>query len=541
MRLQPVTQREHPFPSGRLLVSTTDLKGRILHANAVFVATSGYALNELLGQPHNILRHPDVPEEAFRDMWATIQAGHPWSGVVKNRRKNGDHYWVLANVTPLLDDGRPVAYLSVRSEPTRAQIEAAEQLFSMMRVEAGSGRLRHRLQGGELLRPGWAGAWASLARHRPWLGEALVYLGMGLLGALACAQAGPGAALGAALVAGCGVAAWRHARQRAALARVETYANALAAGDLAAVLVRSGQPGLRGLEASLAQVGVNLRAMVTDTREEIERIRRGSDEIARGNHDLAGRTEAQAANLQQTVASMEQIAATVRHTSSGTQAANGVVGELHEVSRRSAEVVHSVTDTMGGIAASSHRIGEIVQLIDSIAFQTNLLALNAAVEAARAGEHGKGFAVVAGEVRALAQRSSRAAREIKSLIDESTQRVQAGGAQTRAARDSIDATLSKVRDFTTLITDIDAAAATQLRGVAEVHGAIRQLDDITQQNATMVEQLARSASEMLDETAQVTDALRVFRLTAQETRAASDAVALRRAAKVAAGHSKAVP
>ncbi|MBY0368036.1 MAG: PAS domain-containing protein, partial [Burkholderiaceae bacterium] len=182
MRLQPVTQREHPFPSGRLLVSTTDLKGRILHANAVFVATSGYALNELLGQPHNILRHPDVPEEAFRDMWATIQAGHPWSGVVKNRRKNGDHYWVLANVTPLLDDGRPVAYLSVRSEPTRAQIEAAEQLFSKMRVEAGSGRLRHRLQGGELLRPGWAGTWASLARHRPWLGEALVYLGMGLLG-----------------------------------------------------------------------------------------------------------------------------------------------------------------------------------------------------------------------------------------------------------------------------------------------------------------------------------------------------------------------
>lgn len=242
---------------------------------------------------------------------------------------------------------------------------------------------------------------------------------------------------------------------------------------------------------------------------------------------------AQAASLEQTVASMEQIAATVRDTSNGTQAANGVVGELHEVSRHSAEAVHSVTDTMGGIAGSSSRIGEIVQLIDSIAFQTNLLALNAAVEAARAGEHGKGFAVVAGEVRALAQRSSLAAREIKSLIDDSTQRVQAGEAQTRTARESIDATLSKVRAFTGLIGDIDNAAAAQMRGVVEVHGAMRQLDGITHQNAAMVEQLARAAAQMLNDTAQVVAALRVFRLAANETRSLPDAVDLRRVAKQA--------
>jgi aerotaxis receptor len=169
MRLQAVTQREHPFPAGRTLVSTTDLKGRILHANAVFVELSGYALNELLGQPHNILRHPDVPAEAFRDMWATIQAGRPWSGVVKNRRKNGDHYWVVAHVTPLLDDGRPVAYLSVRSQPTRAQIDAAEGLFALMRQEQAAGRPRHRLQGGELIRPGLGAGLSRLGRRHPWL------------------------------------------------------------------------------------------------------------------------------------------------------------------------------------------------------------------------------------------------------------------------------------------------------------------------------------------------------------------------------------
>lgn len=533
MRLQSATQREFPFPAGQLLVSTTDLKGRILHANAVFVATSGYTLDELLGQPHNILRHPDVPEEAFRDMWATIQAGQPWSGLVKNRRKDGDHYWVLANVTPLLDGGRPVAYLSVRSQPTRAQVDATEALFARMREDACAGRLRHRLRAGEIVTTGWAGAWAGLRRRAPWLGEASAHVAVAMLGTLAYAAAGPWVAAGTALAAGGALAAWRDGGRRTGLRKVEAYANALAAGDLAATLERSGRPQLRGLEASLAQVGVNLRAMVTDTRQEIDRIRSVGNEIADGNRDLAERTVAQAASLEQTVASMEQIAATVRDTSNGTQAANGVVGELHEVSRHSAEAVHSVTDTMGGIAGSSSRIGEIVQLIDSIAFQTNLLALNAAVEAARAGEHGKGFAVVAGEVRALAQRSSLAAREIKSLIDDSTQRVQAGEAQTRTARESIDATLSKVRAFTGLIGDIDNAAAAQMRGVVEVHGAMRQLDGITHQNAAMVEQLARAAAQMLNDTAQVVAALRVFRLAANETRSLPDAVDLRRVAKQA--------
>ncbi|MFN3302098.1 MAG: methyl-accepting chemotaxis protein [Roseateles sp.] len=533
MRLQAVTRREHPFPTGQTLVSTTDLKGRILHANAVFVETSGYALNELLGQPHNLLRHPDVPQEAFRDMWATIQSGRPWSGVVKNRRKNGDHYWVLANVTPLLDGDRPVGYLSVRSEPTRAQIEAAEQLFAVMCEEQARGRLRHRLEGGELLRPGLAGALQRLRRRLPWLGDSVAPLLVAAATALALAQVGPWTA-GLVAVAGAAAGALlQHRRCRAALAEAQRFAHALAAGDLSA------RPGVgrsaltRELESALAQVAVNLRAMVVDTRREIDRIRGVSDEIAQGNRELAQRTQAQAVNLQQTAASMAQIATTVQGTSADVEAASGVAGELREVSRRSAEVVHSVTDTMGGIAGSSGRIAEIVQLIDSIAFQTNLLALNAAVEAARAGEHGKGFAVVAGEVRALAQRSSTAAREIKTLIDDSTQRVEAGEVQTRAARERIDAMLSQVQAFVGLIDHIDEGAHAQLKGVAEVHDAMRQLDDITQQNASMVAQLAGAAAQMQADTEQVSAALRIFRLTPGEARGLPDAVELRRAAKAA--------
>ena len=153
MRLQPVTQREHPFPSGRLLVSTTDLKGRILHANAVFVATSGYALNELLGQPHNLVRHPDMPPEAFEDLWRTLKEGRPWTGYVKNRCKNGDFYCVRANVTPIRENGRTIGYMSVRTRPERHQIANAEQVYRAMRTESSHGI---RIKNGQVIQPGAA-------------------------------------------------------------------------------------------------------------------------------------------------------------------------------------------------------------------------------------------------------------------------------------------------------------------------------------------------------------------------------------------------
>ena len=149
---QPVSQREYAFPAGRNLVSVTDLKGRITYCNPAFTEVSGYEKEELLGQPHNLVRHPDMPEEAFRDMWSTIQAGRPWSGVVKNRRKNGDHYWVQANATPMRDGDRVVGYLSVRTQPEREAIAAAESLYARMREEAAQGRRLLALQGGALVR-----------------------------------------------------------------------------------------------------------------------------------------------------------------------------------------------------------------------------------------------------------------------------------------------------------------------------------------------------------------------------------------------------
>jgi aerotaxis receptor len=527
----PVTQREYLPPTDRNLVSTTDLKGRILHCNAAFVTASGYSRDELLGQPHNLIRHPDMPPEAFRDMWDTISAGRPWSGLVKNRRKDGDHYWVQANVTPLLDNGRPVAYMSVRSHPTRAQVAAAEALYGRMRGEQQSGRLTLVLRDGQLRRLDWRGrlqgAWAAL----PWLSLAPGYAAVGALGALLAGQS-PWLAGGAIVLAACAASVLAQQRLRHSLVRVEHHANRLAAGDLSGTLDPSGDPRSRALEVALGQLAVNIRSLVADTRAEMDEMNRVSREIAQGNQDLAQRTESQAASLEEAAASMEEITATVRQSTDTTHLASGVAAELSDVSRRSAHVVHGVTETMGGITRSSQQIADIIQVIDSIAFQTNILALNAAVESARAGEHGRGFAVVAGEVRALAQRSSTAAREIKQLITASTEQVQAAGRQTDSARVSIDTTLKSVESFATMIGDIDRGAQEQLLGISQMQEVIQQMDGFTQQNASLVEQLAGAARQMLAQAEEVGAALRVFRLGRESgPSTATDAVALRRAAR----------
>ena len=467
----PVTQREFPFPEGRALVSTTDLKGRILHCNDVFVAVSGFSREELIGRPHNLIRHPDMPAEAFRDLWATVQAGRPWSGLVKNRRKDGDHYWVMANVTPLLRDGQPAGYLSVRSQPTREQVQAAQALYARMNAAARQGRGDLVLHHGRLRAPLWR------------------RLAVGV------------------------ISAFRMGQRRADLRTGVRMAERLAAGDLGAprpAPSEAASPGL--LDRALTQLRVNLRALVSDTQHELGEMRAVSDAIAQGNHDLARRTEAQASSLEQTAASMRQITDEVRGNRDAAQRARQVAAELGEAARRSDGNVRSVNDTMQAIAQASARIGEITQLIEGIAFQTNILALNAAVEAARAGEHGKGFAVVASEVRALAQRSTVAAREIKQLIAASGEKVEAGTRQTGEARRSMADTLSAVERFGGVIEDIERSAQAQLDDISQVTDAVRQLEQITQQNVAMVEDLARSSDRLRGQAGEVAAALDLFQM-----------------------------
>ncbi|ALT75969.1 methyl-accepting chemotaxis protein [Paucibacter sp. KCTC 42545] len=511
---QPVSQQEFAFPKGKSLVSTTDLKGRIKHCNAAFVEVSGFTREELLGQPHNLIRHPDMPEEAFRDMWATIKTGLPWSGMVKNRRKNGDYYWVLANVTPLMENRQPVAYMSVRTEPTRAQVAAAEELYATMRGEKQTGQQVHVLRQGQLLRHDWLGRLAGQKRHLPWLQRWVSYALLMAAGLLASALQLSASAELAALLGLSAVMTTLAQRQtlRSQQACLD-YANQLAAGDLSQPLASSGLAQNRALEAALNQLAVNIRALVSDTRSELDAMSASTQLIAKGNKDLAQRTEAQAASLEQTATAMEEITGTVRSSTDTADQASTVVNQLSGMSQRSAEVVHHASHSMAAIAGSSKRIGEIIAVIDSIAFQTNILALNAAVESARAGEHGRGFAVVASEVRALAQRSSAAAREIAQLIHDSADKVSEGERHTGTARDSIDATRRSMEDFSSLIGQIHHSAQEQLTGITQINQAINHMEQITVQNADMVQDLAASAQLLLGQVDEVGAALHVFTLT----------------------------
>jgi len=263
---------------------------------------------------------------------------------------------------------------------------------------------------------------------------------------------------------------------------------------------------------SLADMRANLARLVGQVRTASESIASGSSEIASGNADLSHRTEDQASNLQRTAASMEQMNDTVKNNADTARQATQLAGSASTAAEKGGTVVGQVIATMDDITASSKKIVEIIGVIDSIAFQTNILALNAAVEAARAGEQGRGFAVVASEVRSLAQRSAGAAREIKSLISTSVEKVETGSRLVADAGASMDDIVSQVKRVADLISEISAATIEQTSGIGQVSDAVNQLDQVTQQNAALVEESAAAAESLKNQASLLTEVVSVFRL-----------------------------
>ncbi|HWT70788.1 MAG TPA: methyl-accepting chemotaxis protein, partial [Oxalicibacterium sp.] len=387
------------------LVSQTDAKGRIIYCNQAFIEASGFTEQELMGAPHNIVRHPDMPEEAFDDLWQTLKLGLPWNGVIKNRRKNGDHYWVYANATPVRDGERVVGYMSVRSKPSRQQIDDASRVYARFASGQARGLAFRR---GALVSTGLAGKLAALsniglgARIGIAMGALLVLiLTLGISAALHAGDALQycygGITLLATLLA---LLTWNGLRVSVVrpLKHLVVSANALAGGDLTTSLDAHRSDDMGQLQRALQQMNVNLRSVIGDVNENVAAILIAAREIADGNMDLSARTEAQASSLEQTASSMEEFASTVKQNADNAAQANQVSLSASAVAGKGGAAVQNVGKTMDEINASARRIVDIIGLIDGIAFQTNILALNAAVEAARAGEQGRGFAVVAGEV-----------------------------------------------------------------------------------------------------------------------------------------------
>ncbi|QVQ28735.1 methyl-accepting chemotaxis protein [Achromobacter deleyi] len=270
------------------------------------------------------------------------------------------------------------------------------------------------------------------------------------------------------------------------------------------------------LFGAIKRMQESLTRTVSTVRRGVDEINVGSREISAGNTDLSSRTEQQAASLEETAASMEQLASTVKQNADNARQANQLAASASDVAERGGSAVSEVVNTMQEISASSRKISEIVSVIDGIAFQTNILALNAAVEAARAGEQGKGFAVVAGEVRSLAQRSAQAAKEIKGLIEDSVTKVGAGSQQVERAGATMQEIVASVKRVTDIMGEISAASEEQSSGIDQVNRAVSQMDEVTQQNAALVEEAAAAAGSLQEQAQRLAEAVAVFKINAGE-------------------------
>lgn len=526
MRLNlPVTNTEYPIDDDTLIVSTTDTKGRITYINSTFVEVSGFSEEELIGKAHNIVRHPDVPPEAFEDLWATLKQGLPWTGLVKNRRKNGDFYWINANATPLIENGQITGYLSVRTKASQTAIEQAAPAYQQI-LEGKAKNLK--IEKGQIVRTDFIGKLQSFlkmtTRKRIALAmtiPALFLLAVGGIGWWGLSQTQAPASLSSmiATITAAGIALIAYLaygmvkNTLTPLQQAIDIANKLAGGDLTHKFSVNRSDEFGELLQALSQMGVNLRATVLDVQKNAASVRLATGEIASGNLDLSQRTEEQASSLEETASSMEELTATVRQNTDNSINANQIAMTASNITTKGGEMMQEVVTTMSSISESSSKIADIISVIDGIAFQTNILALNAAVEAARAGEQGRGFAVVATEVRNLAQRSATAAKEIKTLIDDSVKKVDQGAALVNETGKTMNEIVMSIKNLTEIMSDITSASKEQNTGIEQVTQAVSQMDEVTQQNAALVEQAAAAAASLEQQAYELVGAISIFHLS----------------------------
>ncbi|MEW7994875.1 MAG: methyl-accepting chemotaxis protein [Candidatus Thiodiazotropha endolucinida] len=518
----PIKDQGSSVASDAELISTTDLKGIITQANQAFVDISQYSRDELLNVNHNIVRHPDMPPEAFADLWETLKRDESWMGIVKNRSKDGGYYWVDAYVTSVYEGEAKVGYQSVRVAPSRERVERAEKLYASLRKGRIPFALRFR-PGSTLRQFFWLalifslpmalfsflGGWSWLPQLLGWMGGIVISYGVALI-------------------------TTREVRQSAARARqlvnnpIMQYVytgnmSDVGAVELAGVMVQA------GLRTVLGRLDETAKQLASDACKSAETVAEVGNEICRQRSTLeqmATASEEMSHSIVEVAKTAESAADTTKKSNDAATAGRSVVGEAMDMINSMAGEVETAAETIRTLESESDAIGKILDVIREIAEQTNLLALNAAIEAARAGVHGRGFAVVADEVRTLADRTQRSTEEINQMIDKLQRRAHEAGRvmdegsnQARVGIKQSSKVVDVLNEITGMITEISdlnqmvATAANQQSIVAQdISGNIHSVGDAAQTNARSAEAMTELSKDLAGLAENMRSVVRGFRI-----------------------------
>ena len=520
---QPVTNVETLLPEGQFIYSSTDLRGVIIEANEAFATISNFTRDEMVGQSHHIVRHPDMPPEAFADMWCDIKAGRPWRGIVKNRRKDGGFYWVVANVSPVREDGQVIGYQSVRARPTRDEIATADSAYR--RIRAGDQSIC--IESGRVVtnRPAWI---LKLFSLRSQMGLA------GLLGLLPAIAAMSNQLGGPALpdllslfVSSVAMIYFLYfllvyvPRTTHDLDRTSDWIeHVLSTGDLRKRLSLERRDVIGRIGRKADKFASSVQATVQGIADIAQQVAQATNDVNSGVKNSHSSALKQSEATSSAAAAIEQVTVSIGEVAAHAQTTMETASHTREVSRQGTAITQNATRTIESLAGAVHQsaeqvetlgqrsedIGRVTVVIKEIAGQTNLLALNAAIEAARAGEQGRGFAVVADEVRKLAERTTRATQEIAQMtqsIHNETQHavdcMRSGAQQVAEGVNLVNATEESLCQInqamaktTEMVEAISHATNEQQSAMIELAQNVERVANMTEQNVVVVNQTSQT-------------------------------------------------